>query len=226
MMTNDYPLRDSGRGRASARTRILYATAIVAGAAAVAIGAARAWQGRDLREEMPHVERLLQLGPGKTVADVGAGDGDWSRELSAIVGREGRVFATEVDPDRARKLEDLGKELGNVTAIRGSQTSTGLPESCCDAVLLRNVYHHFTDPGAMGADLLRALRPGGRIAVIDFVPDGDAPSGVPKNRGGHGVRPEQVIDEMTAAGFTLVERAGDWPGGGRNFCVVMRKPAE
>jgi predicted methyltransferase len=226
MTTVEDPSRESGPHRASARTRIFYAAAIVAGATVVAIGAARVWQSRDLREEMPHVERLLQLGPGSTVADVGAGDGDWSRELSTIVGREGRVFATEVDPDRARKLEDLAKALGNLTAIRGSQTSTGLPESCCDAVLLRNVYHHFTDPRAMGADLLRGLRPGGRIAVIDFMPDGDAPSGVPTSRGGHGVRPEQVIEEMTAAGFALVERVADWPGGGRNFCVVMQKPAE
>jgi hypothetical protein len=80
-------------------------------------------------------------------------------------------------------------------AIKGSCNPTGLPEACCDAAFLRGVYHHLTEPTATAADLFMALRPIGDLAVIDFPPSRwlsifFPTTGVPSNRGGHGIQPE------------------------------------
>lgn len=88
-----------------------------------------------------------------------------------------------------------------------SATETGLPAGCCDAILLRGVYHHLTEPTAALVSLRRALRPGGRLLVIDFAPvwwlAPWTPKGIPKDRGGHGNRPETVLREAEAVGASL-----------------------
>jgi SAM-dependent methyltransferase len=103
--------------------------------------------------------------------------------------------------------------------------------NCCDAIVLRRVYHHLSDPAAMNVELLRAVRPGGVLAVIDFPPTLSwlwpwPPNGVPSNRNGHGVAASLVVDEVTASGFELVKVIDDWPGRGplESYCVVFLKP--
>lgn len=197
--------------------------ALVLGLAGAGVAALSSEQ---VAREAGLIAELLELAPGRTVADVGAGNGRFSVHLARVVGEQGRVFATEVDE---RDLEDLRERveeagLTNVTVVAGTQEDTGLPAACCDAILLRRVYHHFTDPPAMRADLLRALRPGGVIAVIDFVPnDWKPPKGVP-DRGGHGVRAEEVVREMIDDGFELVRRVEGWQGEGDDYCLLFRRP--
>ena len=115
--------------------------------------------GRLSAAEADRIAEVLRLEAGMTVADVGAGDGEWAVELARRVGENGHVYATEVDEDdledARERLEDTG--LDNATTILGDQHDTGLPTDCCDAVLLRLVYHHFTDPAPMRASLRRAL---------------------------------------------------------------------
>jgi predicted methyltransferase len=98
----------------------------------------------------------------------------------------------------------LRQGLENVVVVKGAVLTTNLPDGCCDAIFIRDVYHHFSDPSSMNRSLHAALKPGGRLAIIDFVPDTGSklPSGVPTDRGGHGIRPQQVIEEVTAAGFS------------------------
>jgi SAM-dependent methyltransferase len=105
-----------------------------------------------------------------------------------------------------------------------------LPANCCDAIVLRRVYHHLSDPAATNADLLRSLRPGAVLAVIDFAPTLGwlwpwPPQGVPKNRKGHGVTAEIVVGEVTASGFDFVQLRHHWPGRGplASYCAVFRK---
>jgi len=171
------------------------------------------------------ISELLELGRGVVVADVGAGDGDWTLDFSRRVGERGRVFSTEVDSQKIVKIRSsLEKsKTTNVTLILGSQTDTGLPASCCDAIFLRLVYHHFTDPAAMGKGLARALRPGGRLAVIDFMPENRRSTGDrPGNRGGHGIRPERVVEELSQAGFEISERIDRWDGDEDRYCLLFR----
>ena len=121
--------------------------------------------------------------------------------------------------------------LQNVTVVQAHARDTGLHTHCCDAVVLRRVYHHLSDPSATNGDLLRVLRPGGVLAIIDFPPMLRwlwpwEPKGVPQNRSGHGVAVHLVIEEVTATGFELVQVIEDWPGRSplASYCVVFRKP--
>jgi cyclopropane fatty-acyl-phospholipid synthase-like methyltransferase len=176
--------------------------------------------------EADRIAALLALQPGMWVADVGAGDGEWTRDLAQRVGEDGRVYATEVEEDDVEEIRETTDSAGltNVTALLGQANDSGLPETCCDAILLRLVYHHFTDPPEMRRSLYRALRPGGLIAVIEIEPQSHWPdlAGVP-DRGGHGIPAQELIEEMASEGFEMVERHAPWEGVADRYCVVFRR---
>ena len=179
-------------------------------------------------EERDRIVASLALTPGMTAADVGAGDGRFSVVLARSVGPGGRVYATEVDRSEIDKITTLASEEGlrNLQTVVGGQTDTGLPAGCCDAILLRLVYHHFTDTAAMRRSLWNSLKAGGRIAVIDVPPQKGWRhlEGVP-DRGGHGIEIAELIAEMTRSGFEVVARDEDWPAEGDAYLVVFRRPA-
>ena len=168
--------------------------------------------------EAARIVDVLGLTDGSIVADVGAGRGTYTVHLARAVAPSGWTFATEVDTQRLPTIQAAlaDRSVGRATVILGTQISTGLPPDCSDAILLRRVYHHITEPDAMLASLRAALRPGGRLLVIDFEPRPDTPvsSGVPANRGGHGMPSELLTQEMVAAGFVVMTGAGPWNGSG------------
>lgn len=180
---------------------------------------------RAAASEVDKIAEVLPIESGMKVADVGAGDGEWSLAIARLVGQEGRIFATEVANDELRTIERKVERSGlsNITVVTGNQEDSGLPEACCDAILLRLVYHHFVDPTSMLASLRGALLPGGHLAVIDITPQQHwrALEGVP-DRGGHGIAPEQLIEEMGERGFQLVARHDDWNDDPDRFCVIFR----
>jgi ubiquinone/menaquinone biosynthesis C-methylase UbiE len=202
---------------------------IVAIAALVAAPLA-AWYWRDTSQaEVEQLARLLDWKPGRTIAEVGAGKGKMTVAAAERVGPSGQVLSTELSPNRLADIKARATERGlaNVTIIKAGEADTNLPPECCDAIFIRDVYHHFTHPFEIDASLFRALKPGGMLAVIDFPPSKTlgliAPvNGVPKNRGGHGIPQKVLIDELTAAGFKVDVIPNDWPG--RGYCVVFRKP--
>lgn len=175
--------------------------------------------------EVDRIAEVLSIRPGMNVADVGAGDGEWSIGIAERVGDDGNVFATEVDESEVQKIERLVERSGfsNITVILGTQRDSGLPDSCCDAILLRLVFHHFVEPSAMLGSLRRALLPGGHLAVIDITPQGHwrKLEGVP-DRGGHGIPPDDLIQEISAQGFELVARYDHWNDDPDRFCIVFR----
>ena len=173
--------------------------------------------------EADDIAEALHLQPGQVVADIGAGDGEIAEALVEVVGEEGRVFATEIHQDLVDKLRSRFADVPNATAVLGTDRTTGLPTNGCDALLLRLVYHHLVAPQEMITEFRRVLRPRGRIAIIDMIPQTYLPDvrGVP-DRGGHGVTPEDVIAEMVAAGFTLETRQDEWTGRSERFCLVFR----
>jgi ubiquinone/menaquinone biosynthesis C-methylase UbiE len=170
----------------------------------------------------------LQLHPGRTVADIGAGRGQLTMALAREVGPTGRVYATELDPDRLRDIRQATESAGlkNVIVIEAQATHTNLPEQCCDALVLRRVYHHFVNPTLMNASMRQSLKPGGLLAVIDFAPD-SAESAAPEGRANgnqHGVTSATVVRELSQAGFELVAvEKGSRPG---RFMVVVRRPPD
>lgn len=178
-------------------------------------------------DESALIVGALALRPGMSAADVGAGDGTFTTALARQVGARGRVYATEVESDKLEKVREKAKADGfaNVQAVLGDQDGTGLPDGCCDAILLRMVYHHFTDPQAMRRSLWSALKPGGRVLVIEVPPHASwrKLDGVPE-RGGHGIKAPELIADMGKQGFTVVEQHEDWPGEDDSYSVVFQRP--
>jgi len=167
---------------------------------------------------MPLLRQVLALEPGKAVADVGAGKGELTLALAREVGPTGRVFSTEIDAARLERLRAARPD--NVTVLEARGDDSGLPAECCDAIVLRRVYHHLSEPARINESLLRALRPGGVLAVIDFPPP------FFWRRGELGVPSQAVLAEVTGGGFELVRLVEDWPGRGPlgSYCAVFRKP--
>jgi protein-L-isoaspartate O-methyltransferase len=179
--------------------------------------------------ELPRLVELLALTPGMAVADVGAGFGAWTMAFSRWTGPSGRVYATDIGAAQLAALRATveREKLGNVTVVQGTVNSTNLPAGCCDAILVRDAYHHFTDADAMVKSLAAALKPGGRLAIVDFPPRAKTavPDGVPANREGHGV-PPAIIEQEVGRVLTHVRTMPNWSPTSEPaslFLVIFRK---
>lgn len=206
---------------------ILFAVCAAGAAHAQQPDAAQIAQERRQAElDVPKLVEVLELKPGMSVADVGSGFGAMTVVLGHWIG-PGRVFATDIAEHALRETREYVKKEGltNVTVIEGAEAATNLPDACCDAIFLRNVYHHITAVAAFNRSLAASLKPGGRLAIIDREDrsGGQIPKGVPANRGGHGVPPGIVVDELEAAGLTHIRTVATWPPGEPSFLALFRK---
>jgi ubiquinone/menaquinone biosynthesis C-methylase UbiE len=187
---------------------------------------------KQAEHDVPLLVEVLQLKPGMTVADVGAGFGANTIVLSRWIGPSGRVFATDIGANQLKVIRAaVDREmLTNVTVVEGAAAATNLPDACCDAIFMRDVYHHIGDTTAFDKSLLASLKPGGRLAVIDFLPrpGSKVPQGVDANRGGHGITPALVVSEVSASGLTHVRTLERWPPDSTDtdpfFLVLFRRP--
>jgi ubiquinone/menaquinone biosynthesis C-methylase UbiE len=179
----------------------------------------------DERQELTRLAELTRMKEGAVVADIGAGDGTYSILAAETVGPSGRVYATEIDKEKlqALKAETAKRKMKNIVVVEGSADDTKLPSSCCDTIFLRHVYHHLTEPQDFDRNLVRSLRPGAYLAIIDFPPRPNLPpvEGVPKNRGGHGIPEKVVVEELAAAGLEVEKIVDDWSS--QDYCVVFVK---
>jgi ubiquinone/menaquinone biosynthesis C-methylase UbiE len=172
----------------------------------------------------PEADRIfaaLGLTEGSTACEIGAGSGALSIAAARVVGPAGRVYTNELGDSRVntlkKKVTDSG--LGHIEVVTGSVTGTNFPDGACDGLFMRDVYHHFTDPAAMNTAIVRALKPGGRVAVVDFTPpgkEGDTPADRARD-GTHGTTPDTVTREMEQAGLRRLSAEN----GGRWFVVVF-----
>jgi ubiquinone/menaquinone biosynthesis C-methylase UbiE len=162
---------------------------------------------------------------GMTVCEIGAGDGELSLAVARIVGPSGGVLASELGAEHVKALQDrvAGSSLAQITVVTGDPVKTNFPDAGCDALFMRNVYHHFADPAAMNASIASALKPGARVGVVDFTPPAEeAPRPNDRGKDGmHGVRAETVSREMNDAGL---EPVSSDTGDQRWFMVVVLKP--
>ena len=176
-------------------------------------------------EEVRRLAELMGWKAGTIVADIGAGDGKYTFAAVERVGASGKVYATEIDEKKLAELRDEAakRKLANVIVVESKEADTNLPTGCCDAIFLRRVYHHLTKPAEFDASLVRSLKVGGRLAIIDFPPRAglDPVEGVPSNRGGHGIPQKIVIEELSAAGLKVEKIVNDWPE--HDYCVLFVK---
>jgi ubiquinone/menaquinone biosynthesis C-methylase UbiE len=192
-------------------------------AVAAAAFAVRA-QG-DAAEEVKRLAELMGWKAGTVAADIGAGDGKYTFAAVGRIGATGKVYATEIDAKKLAELRDevVKRKLGSVIVVESKEADTNLPAGCCDAIFLRHVYHHLTKPAEFDAGLVRSLKRGGRLAIIDFAPRAglEPVEGVPSNRGGHGIPQKMVIEELSAAGLQVEKIVNNWPED--SYCVLFVK---
>ena len=153
---------------------------------------------RDAWQRPDDVLRALELEPAMAVADVGAGTGYFSVRLARAVPR-GEVIATDIEPDMVRFLSERARreELPNLRAVQARPTASGLAASSVDRILVVHVWHHLSGRGEYARGLAAALRPSGRLLVVDFSPG--AHRGPPASMR---VAPETVIEELEGAGLS------------------------
>jgi ubiquinone/menaquinone biosynthesis C-methylase UbiE len=153
---------------------------------------------RDAWQKPAEVVRLLDLRPGQVVADIGAGTGYFLSYWSKAVGGQGRVLALDVEPNMVEYMKRRARHAGwgNVEALVVAPDDPGLPPGGVDRIVIVDTWHHIDDRPAYTAKLLRALRPGGSVVVVDFTLESDL--GPPA---GHRLTPEQVEKELAAGGL-------------------------
>jgi predicted methyltransferase len=157
--------------------------------------------------QKPHqVIQTLELAPDAVVADVGAGTGYFSVRLATMLPK-GMVYAVDVEPDMVEHLAERAKreERKNMQAVQGAPGDAKLPEKV-DLILFVDVHHHIDQREQYFRKLRASLKPGGRVAIIDFRLD--SREGPPKAAR---VAPEKVKAELKAAGYSLAEEHGFLP---------------
>ena len=161
---------------------------------------------RDAWQKPHEVIVALGLAPEASVADLGAGTGYFAARLAHAVPK-GRVYAVDTEPDMVKFLAERAKKegLANLVAVPGTAADPRLPAPV-DLVLLVDVYHHIEGREAYFRKLRESLRPGGRVAIIDF--NESSPSGPPRSER---IAPAKVKAEMNAAGYAAAGEFGFLP---------------
>ena len=178
--------------------------------------------GREVYDKRAAIVAASGVSPGMSVADIGAGTGLFTRLFADRVGPDGRVYAVDISSTFVENILRSADGLGydNVVGVVNSARDVALDAEVLDLAFLVDTYHHFEYPASMLASIHKALRPGGRLIVIDFRRD---PRFSSRWVMGH-VRAgrETVIEEISRAGFRLID---DKPLLRTNYFLEFRKPA-
>jgi SAM-dependent methyltransferase len=181
-----------------------------------------AWMDRAARESEEDPERaldLIGLSSGMVVADVGAGSGYMTVRIARRVGPSGRVIATDVQPDLLTIIRDKARaqQLTNITTVQGTESDARLPDGTVDLALLVDAYHEFRNPQRMLQSIRRALKPGGRLVLVEYRKEDARIPIAPTHR----MSVAEARAEVEPEGFTF-ERLD--PGLPRQHIIVFRRP--
>ena len=176
---------------------------------------------RDSWQKPEKLVEHLQIRSGQRVADLGAGTGYLLPHLSPAVGDTGAVLAIDTEPSLVEHLRARSEKTGlaNVTPILASANNPRIPPSSVDLVLILDTYHHIGDRVRYVRDLKSSLRPGGRIAIIDWRKR-ELPVGPPPD---HKLSRDHVVAEMTEAGFDLLDEPEFLPN---QYVLTFRPSSE
>ena len=171
--------------------------------------------GRDQRLQIDRVMDLLQLKPGSTVADIGAGGGWFSVRAARRVGPNGHVIAEDINPKAIAYIQQRAQRehLGNIVTLLGTPDDPKLAPNSLDAALMLKVYHEIAHPPLVLANLRAALKPGARFGIID------------RNGNGadHGLNESIVRAEVEHAGFRQVARYDFTKADGQDYFLIFEK---
>jgi len=171
---------------------------------------------RDAWQQPDAVISALELDPKMTVADVGAGTGYFTVRLARAV-PEGKVIATDIEPDMIRYLGERAQkeQLANVSTVLAERGDPKLPPASVDRELVVDVWHHVEDRAGYARGLAAALKPGGKLAIVDFTME--ATHGPHKH---HRLAPEAIVADLKAAGLDAAVSATKLP---EQYIVVGTK---
>jgi SAM-dependent methyltransferase len=173
---------------------------------------------RETEEQPDEALKAIGIARGSSVADIGAGSGYMTLRMAKLVGPEGKVYANDIQPRMLELLrENLKKQkLGNVTTVLGEIDDPKLPAASVDLVLLVDVYHEFSEPQKMLRHIREALKPDGRLVLLEY--RGEDPA-VPI-RPEHKMTVQQVKAELEPEGYRLDEVKENLP---RQHILIFRK---
>ncbi len=184
--------------------RALAALALLPLLLSLGCGAIKRWAyaggDRDRWQRPEEVIQLLGIKPGDHLADLGAGGGYFTYPLAEATGPDGIVYAIDVDPDMTRYLEEHSREIGadNVRVVLAASDDPSIPDASIDLLFTCNTYHHLKDRVTYFERAQRLLRPGGRVAIIEYEEEGGfqvlSPHATPK---------DVILWELTRAGYRL-----------------------
>jgi SAM-dependent methyltransferase len=190
--------------------------------AGVLVWSAWGWAFHVLRPdwtgELDKLLIVLGVREGSRVAEIGAGNGSMAEGVARAIGSTGHLYATEIDEARLAAIARRARsaELSQLEPVRAGERDVALPDLCCDAVYMRNVMHHVRDTAEFARAVARAVKPGGRVVVIDFLPGTFLHLGP-----AHGLAPGRAVEAFAGAGLSLIHRDDGWGGG--MFLVALRK---
>lgn len=165
-----------------------------------------AWLTRAERDEEENTQLLLEqleLHPGQTACDLGAGNGYHALRMARAVAPGGEVVAVDIQPEMLALLRGRARAAGidNVKTIVGTRTDPELGTKRCDLILLVDVYHELSEPEAMLKAMKAALRPEGRIALVEFRAEDPAVPIKPL----HKMSKAQMVAELASVGLVPVK---------------------
>jgi ubiquinone/menaquinone biosynthesis C-methylase UbiE len=162
---------------------------------------------RDTRQKPQELVAAMNLKPGMSVADIGTGVGYMLPYLSKAVGPGGKVYGQDIQTDfiDQAKARAATEKLTNVQFILGSDNDPKLPAGALDAALVLDVYHHFDYPEKMLAHIRGAIKPGGRLYIVDYYKSGGKEEHIRLNR-------DDAAKEIGANGFRLLSTREHIPG--------------
>ena len=179
-------------------------------------------ESREVYTLRGEIVKAIGLVPGMAVADVGAGTGLFTRMFADRVGPKGKVYAVDVSPPFLKHIADLARKRGDaqIQVVQGTQDSINLPPGTVDVTFLSDTYHHLEQPERVLASIHRALRPGGRLVVVEF----DRRAGVSTDFVLKHVRADKArfLAEIAAAGFEPIKNP-DPPKLKENFFAEFRR---
>ncbi len=162
------------------------------------------WLTRDSRQEEEDCKRLLEelhVKPGQVICDMGCGNGFYTLKLADLAGDKGKVYAVDIQQGMLDMLKRRAKaaKLTNIVPLLSTETNPRLKENSIDLVLMVDVYHEFSRPGAMLKAIRKSLKPDGRIALGEFrAEDPNVPI-----KPEHKMSKKQILREFTANGLKL-----------------------
>ena len=173
---------------------------------------------REMEENTLQLLKNLAVQPGTAIADIGAGSGYHSTLLSKMVGT-GKVYAVDVEPEMIAYLKNRIKLEGykNIIPVLSTEQKVSLPANSIDIMLLVDVYHEFSFPYEMTLSMLEALKPSGKLVLVEFrAEDPNVPI-----KTIHKMSERQAVKEFKASGFLFEKNIGNLPW---QHCLIFRKP--